>query len=198
MTPTLGLASALLFGLSLPQGVEIYASEDSVYAEHAAGTDAPVDITLAVFGDALAAQAIAEYRTILTEGAPDGRAVQAVEDTAVAGRPAVAVAHTKPAARAVLTASGEVAIEPAVERTRQVLVDVGAVHVVLTVWTKADAADIAALTDAILASVTAGDPGAEADAVDFTLDGLPAERAGEALGDGPQPAPVAVAVLRDP
>lgn len=183
--------SALLFSFILPAGGELYVSDDSIYAEYK-----PVDFTLSIFDEALATQAITEFRTRAAQDDPAGPdfGVSDIVESVIAGYPSVTVDYSKPALRAELDSNGNVVAVKAREVTRQVYLDTGANHVVFTTWTKAADQDIPAISDGLIQSITAGS-GREAVDVDFRLNGLDITAASEALSDDPAEEAVTVEVI---
>lgn len=182
--------ASLLFSFTLPAGGELHLDEDSIYAEYK-----PVDFTLSVFDEALAAQAIEEFHTRAAQPDPAGPefGVSGIVESLIAEYPAVTVDYAKPALRAELDGNGNVVAVKAREVTRQVYVDTGDVHVVFTTWTKADDQDVPAMSDRFIQSISGG--GGKAADVDFQLNGLEINVASDTLGDAPLDAPVTVEVI---
>ena len=150
------LSSTLVILLSffLPAGAEAYLSADSIYVEHK-----QADVTVSIFDDALAAQAVQQHRDTLA--APDtaraGVIVQSVADSIIADRAAVTIDYSKSALVAKLDDQGDVLVVEGLEQTRQTYLDLGAQHFVLTVWSKVDGVDIGALSDGLVAEIIAGE-----------------------------------------
>lgn len=149
----LSTAFVVLLSFFLPEGAEPYLSADSIYAEHK-----KADVTVSIFDDAFANQAVAEYRETLAapETARAGVVVQAVKDSTIADRPAITVDYTKPALVAKLDDKGDVVVVKGVETTRQTYLDLGTQHFVLTVWSKVEGVDITGLSDRLVAEIIAG------------------------------------------
>ena len=185
--------AAVLMSFFLPAGAEAYLSERSVYVAYQ-----QADVTFSIFDEALATQAQDEFRVALErpEAARAGVVVSAIAEAVVAGRGAVAVDYSKPAAAAKLNADGDVVVMQGVERTRQTYVDLGAQHLVLTVWTKVDGVDVAATSDGLIAAFLSG--GGEAlDLPAFLVGGVPIEAFAETLTSDVLGAPVRVDVSVD-
>ncbi|MEM9765174.1 MAG: hypothetical protein AAF968_22185 [Pseudomonadota bacterium] len=181
---------ATLLSVTIPAGAEPYLSDGSVYAEVEG-----VDVTVIVFEAALAQQAMAEFRETYEDPskARAGVTVSRFERGEAAGRESTTIDYAKPAAVARLNDAGEVEIVPGTERTRQIYLDLGGPHLVLTIWTKDDAADIAALADRLLADIEPGE-GLTSGAVLMTVDGQSLDAAGELLGTDPLSAPIDIDV----
>lgn len=184
------LSSALVVLLSffLPKGAEPYLSPSSIYAEHE-----KADVTVSIFDDALANQALAEYRETLAapETARAGVVVQAISDSTIAERPAVTIDYTKPALVAKLDDKGDVVVIKGVETTRQTYLDLGTQHFVLTVWSKVDGVEIPALSDKLVAEIIAG-TGQTATPPLFLTNGEPIEAFAEAMTDDFLSAPLRI------
>lgn len=179
---TLSVLSLLSF--LIPAGSELYIDDSTIYAERDR-----IDFTLSLFEDALAHQAIGEFTATHQdpEAARAGVAVQSVETSVMGAYPMVTIDYTKPALIATLTDTGEVKAVPGIETTRQVYIDLGAQQVVLTTWTKRQDADIAAVSDALVATIKAPPSADEAGALVFTLDGKSPQSAAETMTSAPLP-----------
>ena len=184
------LTSTLVVLLSffLPSGAEPYLSAGSIYAEHE-----KADVTVSIFDDAFAAQAVAEYRETLAspETARAGVIVQAVSDSIIADRPATIVDYTKPALVAKLDDKGDVVVVEGLETTRQTYLDLGTQHFVLTVWSKVDGVDIPALSDKLVDELIAGEGETDV-SPKFLVGGAPIEAFAETMTDGVLSAPLRI------
>lgn len=186
----LSTALVILLSFFIPAEAEVYLSEGSVYAEYR-----EADVTFSVFGEALARQAQAEFRETLAkpETARAGVTVAAVTEGVIAGREAVTIDYAKPAAVAKLDADGKVIIVKGEERTRQTYFDLGAQHLVLTVWTKVDGVDVAAISDELVEKFLEGD-GETLGVPAFLVGGVPIEDFAETLTSDVLVAPLRVDV----
>ena len=185
--------SAMLLSFTMPAGGELYLSEDSIYAEYK-----PVDFTLSLFSEDLAARAIAEFRTRAVQPEPAGPefGVKGIVEADVAGYPTVTVDYIKPAQRARLDDQDNVVLERALEVTRQVYIDLGETHVVFTTWTKADDQDIPAISDAFIDSIsTNANASGEVVEIDFLVNMLSMDDAQAAFGDAPLGEAVTVEIV---
>lgn len=184
----LSTAFVVLLSFFLPEGAEPYLSADSIYAEHE-----KADVTVSIFDDAFAAQALAEYRETLAapETARAGVEVQAVTDGTIADRAAVTVDYTKPALIAKLDDKGDVVVIEGVETTRQTYLDLGTQHFVLTVWSKEDGVDIPSLSDKLVAEIISG-TGETDRTPKFLTNGKPIEAFAEAMTEDTLSAPLRI------
>ncbi|MEM7499360.1 MAG: hypothetical protein AAF371_15385 [Pseudomonadota bacterium] len=189
----IALLLATLLSVTIPEGAEPYLSDNSVYAEVEGA-----DVTVIVFEAVLAAQAIAEFRETHEDPstARAGVTVSRVDSGTIAGRPSTTIDYAKPGPVARMNADGQVEIVAGNERTRQVYLDLGGPHLVLTVWTKADEVDIEGLADRLASGIVAGE-GATDGAVIMTLDGMPLGAAGESLADAPLAEPITIDVTAE-
>lgn len=186
----MSIFTAAFLALTLPAGAEIYLSEGSVYAEIGGA-----DVTLSLFDDPLAAQAVREFRDTHANPSTARAGVTVTEVTTgrTAGYPSTSVGYAKPAMIAQLNDNGEVEIVQGVETTRQIYLDVGTVHVVLTVWSKAPEVDVDALAGELTTRLIATEPAVEVDSVTLTFDGKPF---GEVEPpDGPTANPSVIGIL---
>lgn len=167
----------VLLSFFLPKGAETYLAEGSVYAEYQ-----QADVTFSIFDDALAMQAQAEYRETLAgpETARAGVVVSAITEDVIAGRPAVTIDYSKPAAVAKLDADGKVVVVEGLERTRQTYFDLGKQHLVLTVWTKVDEVDVSAISDEFVGQLLSGEGEAQ-EIPAFLAGGAPIEEFADTL-----------------
>ncbi|MEM7507171.1 MAG: hypothetical protein AAF415_10520 [Pseudomonadota bacterium] len=186
----MSIFTAAFLALTLPAGAEIYLSEGSVYAEIDGA-----DVTLTVFEDPLAEQAVGEFRETHDDPttARAGVIVTEVQTGDIAGYPSTSVGYTKPAMVAQLNADGEVEIVQGVETTRQIYLDVGSVQVVLTVWSKMPEVDVGALAAELSSQLVTTGPVAEVGAVALTFDDKPFSEA--EVSDGPSANPSVIGIL---
>ncbi len=167
----LSTAFVILLSFFLPQGAEPYLSEGSAYAEYR-----QADVTFLVFDDDLALQAQAEFRETLAkpETARASVTVAAITENVIAGREALTIDGSKPAAVAKLDADGKVVVVKGVERTRQTYFDLGEQHLVLTVWSKVDEVDVKAISGEFADQLLGGE-GETVEVPSFLINGVPIE-----------------------
>lgn len=167
----LSAAFVILLSFFVPKGAEAYLAEGSVYVEYQ-----KADVTFSMFDEGMAMQAQAEFRETHAqpETARAGVVVMSIEDRQIADRSAMTIAYSKPAAVVKLNASGDVIVVEGVERTRQTYIDLGAQFLVLTVWSKIDDVNVAAISEELVARVQAGE-GEAREGPAFQIGGVPIE-----------------------